>query len=139
MRSVPARPRRAESGAVLAPRRSRAMIDLHCHILPGIDDGPSDLPGALALADAASTAGTTVIAATPHLRDDHPGVDVYELAERTLELNRSIADAAIPVRVVPAAEVDLIWACEASSEELMLASYGQAGRDILLETPRDML
>ena len=115
------------------------MIDLHCHILPGIDDGPSELSGALALADAASNAGTKVIAATPHLREDHPGVDVYELGERTLELNRSIADAAIPVRVVPAAEVDLIWACEASPEELALASYGQAGTDILLETPRDML
>jgi len=115
------------------------MIDLHCHILPGIDDGPATLSEALDLADAAANAGTKIVAATPHLRDDHPGVRIEELADRCARMNRSIADAAIPLRVVPAGEVDLLWACRASDEELRLASYGQAGRDVLIETPRDML
>ncbi len=43
------------------------MIDLHCHILPGIDDGPDTIDDALALARAAVAAGTRTIVATSHV------------------------------------------------------------------------
>ena len=43
------------------------MIDLHCHVLPGIDDGPETMDGSLELARAASDQGTTVLVATPHV------------------------------------------------------------------------
>ena len=46
------------------------MIDLHCHILPGLDDGPSNLDFSLAMARAAVEAGTQLIVATPHIRAD---------------------------------------------------------------------
>ena len=42
------------------------MIDLHCHVLPGIDDGPADDEGSLALARAAAVLGTRILVATPH-------------------------------------------------------------------------
>lgn len=42
------------------------MIDLHCHILPFIDDGPSDWDGSLALANKLVEEGVTTVAATPH-------------------------------------------------------------------------
>src|ERR1700737_3394202 len=45
------------------------VIDIHCHVLPGLDDGPPSMPGALALAEAALAAGTTTLVATPHI--DH--------------------------------------------------------------------
>ena len=47
-----------------------AVIDLHCHILPGLDDGPADMAGSLELAQAAAAAGTRTITATPHIRED---------------------------------------------------------------------
>lgn len=47
------------------------MIDLHCHILPGIDDGAPDLDTALAMAAIAASDGIRVIAATPHI---YPGL-----------------------------------------------------------------
>ncbi len=115
------------------------MIDLHCHILPALDDGPADLSVALEMANTAALAGTRILAATPHLREDYPDVDVAELADRCLELDRSIADSAIPIRIVPAGEIDLMWAVEASPEQLRLASYRQAGTHILVETPRESL
>ncbi len=42
------------------------MIDIHCHVLPGLDDGPATFDESLAMLDAAAAAGTTDIIATPH-------------------------------------------------------------------------
>ena len=56
------------------------MIDIHCHILPGIDDGPADLAGSVEMARAAAEVGITRIVATPHLRGDFPKVKIDEVA-----------------------------------------------------------
>jgi protein-tyrosine phosphatase len=48
------------------------VIDLHSHILPGLDDGARDLAEALALAREIAADGVRVVAATPHVRDDYP-------------------------------------------------------------------
>ena len=57
------------------------MIDLHCHVLPGIDDGPETLDGSLELARAAAAQGTSVLVATPHVTYDH----LHNTSERILE------------------------------------------------------
>jgi len=48
------------------------LIDLHSHVIPSLDDGPTTLEGSLEILHAACEAGVTRIAATPHVRDDHP-------------------------------------------------------------------
>jgi protein-tyrosine phosphatase len=111
------------------------VIDLHVHILPGIDDGPPDLAGSVALAAAAEADGIQIIAATPHLREDHARVRPHELAAQCAHLNDVIAEAGIAVEVVAAAELDVLWVLQASPEELRLASFAQRGTDVLLETP----
>ena len=59
------------------------MIDLHSHVLPGIDDGARTLDDSLAILRAAAEDGITRIAATPHVRDDYPTtVEAMELASR---------------------------------------------------------
>jgi protein-tyrosine phosphatase len=114
------------------------MIDLHSHVLPGVDDGPDDIESSVALAEAAAAAGTTVLAATPHARHDHPLVDLRRVPDACAEVNDRVrADGNITV--VPAAEVDLLWAQRASDEELRLASFGQRGTDLLIETPYGVL
>jgi protein-tyrosine phosphatase len=110
-------------------------VDIHAHVLPGIDDGPRDLEGAIELARAAVAAGTATIAATPHLRSDFPDVHVAELAERCQELRDVFARESIPLRLISGAEVSLSWALDATADELVLASYGQRGTDLLIETP----
>lgn len=115
------------------------MIDLHCHILPGIDDGTSTDEEALTLAAAASRDGVTTIAATPHLRRDYPLVRPAELAHRVELLQRELNARGVPVRLVCAGEVDTLWASKASESELTLVSYAQRGTDLLLETPYGFL
>jgi protein-tyrosine phosphatase len=111
------------------------VIDLHCHILPGIDDGPPDEAGSVALGRALVADGCQIVAATPHLREDFPAVRPDELAARCEAVNAALAGASVPPEVVPGGEVDLLWARDASDEELRLVTFGQRGTDLLLETP----
>lgn len=110
-------------------------VDIHTHVLPGIDDGPADLEGALAMLRAAADAGTETLVATPHLRSDFPGVRVHELAARCQRLREAIQHEGIAIRVVCGAEVSLVWALEATDEDIALATYDQQGSDLLIETP----
>jgi protein-tyrosine phosphatase len=106
------------------------MIDLHCHVLPGLDDGPPTEEGAVALAAEIAASGVTTLAATPHLRADFPDVRVLELVERVAALQ-----ARVELQLVSGGEVDVLWAQSASDEELRAASYGGRGTDLLVETP----
>ena len=108
-----------------------AVIDLHCHILPGIDDGALDLPDSLAMARVAAADGIEVIAATPHIRHDHD-VRIPKLAGRLEEMNRELRDAGIPVEVVTGGEVAETALDGLTAEELHAVSLG-AGGWILLE------
>ena len=45
------------------------MRDMHCHILPGVDDGSRSLEESLQMLEAAKAAGITSITCTPHCRD----------------------------------------------------------------------
>ncbi len=112
------------------------MIDLHCHILPGVDDGAADTAEALAMARQAQNDGIDVICATPHIRSDHD-VAIEEIHERVYALNTALHDAAIAVRVSAAGEV----AAPALPEldERQLAAVALSHRWILLEPPAGAL
>jgi protein-tyrosine phosphatase len=109
-------------------------IDLHSHVLPGIDDGAEDLDDALAMAAMAAQGGTEVLAATPHVRSDYPAVVPGELAERVARLNVAIESEGIPLRVVGGGEVSLLDALERSDEDLRAVTLG-GGDTLLVETP----
>lgn len=111
------------------------MIDLHSHLLPGIDDGAPDLEHAVDLARAAADQGTRVLAATPHLRADFPDVRADELATRCDEVRAAIRDAGIELEVVQGGEAGVMWAVNASDDELREGSFGAHGKDLLVETP----
>jgi protein-tyrosine phosphatase len=115
------------------------VVDLHCHLLPGIDDGPHDMEAAIELAQVAAADGVATAAATPHVRPDHPRVVPSELAERCGELGERLSAEGVELKVVPGGELDLLWALEASDDDLRLCSYGQRGTDLLIETPYDPL
>ena len=82
------------------------MIDLHSHLLPGVDDGAPNLDAALEMARAMAESGVRVVCATPHVRDDYPTSPGS--LERALELVRAaVAEAGIPIEVQSGAEIAL--------------------------------
>ncbi len=111
------------------------MIDLHNHILPGIDDGPRDTDGAVELAARAAADGVEVLAATPHVRADYPAVHPEELGDRVEHLRGALQAAGVGVELVCGGEVDIYWAQSATADDLRHVSYGQRGTDLLVETP----
>jgi protein-tyrosine phosphatase len=78
------------------------LIDLHHHCLPGLDDGPQDLAGAIALCRAAASDGIDTIVATPHvLRDPWTNDRPAEIDHRVLELNDALGGRP---RILPGCE-----------------------------------
>src|SRR4051795_6587893 len=80
-----------------AGRAARRVIDLHCHILPGLDDGPPDLDASVALARLAAADGTRTIVATPHVREDYPFA-IEEIARLTATVNERLAAPGGPAK-----------------------------------------
>lgn len=109
------------------------MIDLHCHILPGIDDGALDLADSLAMGRIAADDGIETIAATPHIRHDHD-VRIPELSERVAEVNDELRANEVPVSVVTGGEVAESALDGLDEEELRAVSLG--GRGWILLEPR---
>jgi protein-tyrosine phosphatase len=110
------------------------VIDLHCHVLPGLDDGPATLADALDLGRAQQTAGVTTVVATPHVGWDFPGVTAQRIAEAVAEVNGAFARHGIGVAVVAGAEVALTRAIELRDDELAALRLG-GGPWLLLEPP----
>ena len=111
------------------------MIDLHTHVLPGLDDGPATLAASVALAEVAAHGGTRTLVATPHVRADHPEVRPDELAGRARELGEHLRGRGLPVEVLPGAELDLETAAGLDDAQLALATLAGNGSDLLVETP----
>lgn len=82
------------------------MLDLHCHILPALDDGASSLQEALAMARFCVRDGITHIAATPHCnRSTH--LLRSDILPHVARLNDNLKRAEIPLTILPGSEIQL--------------------------------
>ncbi|TMW72239.1 tyrosine-protein phosphatase [Alteribacter natronophilus] len=80
------------------------MIDLHSHILPGVDDGAATMEDALAMARAASQEGIRTIVATPHHQNGKYTNERTEIIDAVRELNVVLKDNHIELDVLPGQE-----------------------------------
>jgi protein-tyrosine phosphatase len=93
------------------------MIDTHCHLLPGLDDGPSDEDDAVALARALVEQGVTDVICTPHYAGMFPTRHADAL-ERHESLRARLDAEQIPLRTTVAAEVGPGYAASQPADEL---------------------
>lgn len=112
------------------------MIDIHTHILPGVDDGLQTIGEALLMAEDAVSQGVTVMVATPHLRwPGRQALSATQIRESVEDLNALVQAKGIPVEVLPGCEIPL----EQSLPERLLRdewmSLGDEGRAVLVEPP----
>jgi protein-tyrosine phosphatase len=108
------------------------FTDLHCHLLPGVDDGPETMAETVAYAVGAAAAGTTTIVATPHVERG----DVRELPDRVRAVRAALAAEGIALEVRCGGEIKPFSVVELGDHELELVAHGPPGaRWVLYEVP----
>lgn len=110
------------------------MIDLHSHILPGLDDGSRTVEDARGLARRAAEDGVTAIAATPHVRNDYP-TRAEEMERGVSRLREDFLAEGIDVEVLPGGEIDLGMLASLDDDGLRRFTLAQSGRYLLVEFP----
>jgi protein-tyrosine phosphatase len=110
------------------------VIDLHSHILPGVDDGVATIEEARELARAAVVEGVTRIAATPHVRDDYPTTP-EQMEAGVAALRADFAEQAIDLEVLHGGEIDLATLRSLPNDCIRRFTLGQTGRYLLVEFP----
>jgi protein-tyrosine phosphatase len=110
------------------------VIDLHTHILPGIDDGARTLDDALEMARALVADGVTAVAATPHVRDDYP-TSADAMLQAVDELRRVFEEEGIALTLLPGAELAIERIAPLAESELRRLTLAGGGHYVLVETP----
>jgi len=110
------------------------MIDLHCHVLPGIDDGPESAQEAIELARGAMADGISTIVATPHVDASHPEVRAGVIQAAVPAFQARLERAGVRVKIETGAEVAFTRALDLDDAELRALTLGRGGW-LLLECP----
>lgn len=112
------------------------MIDIHSHILHGLDDGAADLAESLNMARMAVADGVTAMVATPHMMPDGPFANRREaVMERLAELKAALAQEKIPLEALPGGEVYLDPNVPTELGKGSLLTCADRGAHVLIELP----
>jgi protein-tyrosine phosphatase len=109
------------------------VIDLHCHVLPGIDDGPQTFEESLLLAHAAASAGTRTLVATPHVSWEYSN-RAETIARLADELNERLRGEGVELEIRTGAEIAMTRAGDIAPAELSRLTLA-GGRWLLVEPP----
>ena len=122
-----------------ASHRGQTFTNVHCHCLPGLDDGPATLAEAIALCRSLAADGFDNVVATPHQLgrfDSLYGAQAIREAVKALNLN--LKEAQIPMTIMPGADVRLDERIPALIESDDVLTVANGGRYLLLELPHEI-
>jgi protein-tyrosine phosphatase len=111
------------------------MIDIHCHILPGVDDGPRTIKESLDMARAAVEEGITAIVATPHHRNNQFDNYYADIIEEVHKLNEALQVEGIPLTILPGQETRIYGEIAEGLEAKEILPIHQHTPYILIELP----
>jgi protein-tyrosine phosphatase len=111
------------------------LVDLHCHLLAGLDDGPRTEEDALAMARIAQGEGVQMAAATAHQNEQWSSVTPEGIRQATRTFSQQLRSAGIPLTVFPCAEVMVRPDIEAVWGNGELLSVADRRQYLLIELP----
>lgn len=111
------------------------MIDLHCHILPGIDDGAKDIEDSIDMARAAVAEGITHILATPHYKNGHWNNEKKDILVLVDELQEELDARDIPLTIFPGQEVRINGELFEDLAEDKIQFIDEGSQYVLIEFP----
>jgi protein-tyrosine phosphatase len=115
------------------------LIDIHSHILPGLDDGSQSMEETLAMLKMAAADGITGVVATPHVNNS-----IYPNSKETIiakveEVNRLLQSEHIPISVFPGAEIRLEPDLPERMAKKELLTINNTGSYLLIELPAEFI
>jgi protein-tyrosine phosphatase len=115
-----------------------AFVDIHCHLLPGIDDGAKDIGESLEMARLAVADGTASVIATPHQLGNFSQNKGDDIRRRVAELQQRLDTEKIPLQVLPGADVRIEPDMVAGLVRGEVLSLGDRRKHVLLELPHEL-
>jgi protein-tyrosine phosphatase len=115
------------------------MIDCHCHMLPGCDDGAKDLQQALNMATIAVESGVSDVLLTPHHNDGLYFNARDDIIGSVARFQQALNQATIPLKVHPGSECHVMPELPGQLESGIACTYANQQRAILLELPKNAL
>jgi len=109
------------------------LIDIHTHVLPGVDDGVATEEESVEFCRVALEDGVETVVATPHCREGFYVVSRDEVAERVASLRRRLATERLELEVLPGAEVHIAPELADRVRDGRAPTLGANGRTLLLE------
>jgi protein-tyrosine phosphatase len=114
-------------------------VDIHCHCLPGLDDGPATLEESLALCQAIAEDGITTVMATPHQLGRYDRLNSSNVVRSAVaELNEAAAAQAIPLEILPGGDIRIDERLPRLLEAGDVLMLGDVGYHLLLELPHEL-
>jgi protein-tyrosine phosphatase len=111
------------------------MIDIHSHILPGIDDGAQNIEDAVKMAETAVKEGITHLYATPHHRNGRYENEKNSIVENVNLLNAELSQRNIPLHILPGQEIRLYKELIEDLDRDVFMPLHQQSKYILVEFP----
>jgi len=131
-------PRPFLSPAPQDPSTPVGRVDVHSHLLPGIDDGCQTVEESLACARVLVGQGYTHSFCTPHVWPSLPGNTAENIRRRVADLQAALDAASIPLRLLPGGEINLREDTLQTAPDA-LVSFGMAGRFVLMDLWADTI
>jgi len=114
------------------------FVDIHCHLLPDIDDGAASWDEALSMAEMAAADGISTIVATPHQLGNFAANRGDEIRARAEHLQGLLRQNKIPLKVFPGADVRIEPAMIGKIRAGEVLTLADRGRHVLLELPHEV-
>jgi len=116
-----------------------SVVDIHCHILPGLDDGAPDMPTSVAMARLATVAGISTVIGTPHWIEDEHETDPVVVRQTARDLQAELNSRAIPLAVLPGNEAFICPDLPDRVKKGDVLTLADRGTHLLLELPYEDL
>ncbi|EGV17370.1 tyrosine-protein phosphatase [Thiocapsa marina] len=117
-------------------RQGPAVIDVHCHILPGLDDGAHTFETAIDMARVAVAAGILGIVCTPHHLNGVYRNPAVLVRHALADLRQRLLDAEIPLDLFAGAEIHLVPEVPSRVLDGSALTYNDRGKAVLVELPK---
>lgn len=111
------------------------MLDLHCHILPGVDDGAKTMEDSIALARLAVAEGITHILATPHHKNRNWNNEKKEVLVRVKQLQEELDNLDIDLTIFPGQEIRIYGELLKDIEQNEILFIDESQQYLLIEFP----